>query len=170
MKTWKDIVGYEGIYKISNDGEVKNVKKNKLLKCYPNVYGYIVVGLSKEGIFKHYFVHRLVATAFVPNTMSKKEINHINGVKNDNNVSNLEWCTRSENNKHCWDMGLNRSTEKQKESIRLIAKKHRSKTVVDLQTGIFYDSLSDACKTTNCNYKNTQMKILRKKNYRFIYL
>jgi hypothetical protein len=170
MKIWKDIVGYEGIYKISEDGEVQNAKKNKLLKCYSNMYGYTVVGLSKEGTFKHYFVHRLVALAFIPNPLGKKEVNHINGVKQDNNISNLEWCTRSENNKHCWDMGLNRSTEKQKEAMRLTAKKHKSKPVIDLQTGIFYTSLIEACKTTNCVYKNVVYRMSTGRNLRFNYL
>lgn len=170
MKTWKDIIGYEGIYKISEDGEILSIKRNKNLKCYPNDYGYIVVGLSKEGVFKHYFVHRLIALAFIPNPTNKPEVNHINGIKEDNSIHNLEWCTRSENNQHCWDKGLKKTTEKQKNHMRKIAKEYRSKPVLDLQTGIFYSSLTEACKTTNCAYRNMMYRMSSNKNFRFKYL
>lgn len=104
---WKDIPGYQGLYKISNTGRIKN-KNNKILKTY-NKHGkktydpkndYQKVRLSKKGISKPYLVHRLVAKTFIKNDNNLPQINHKNGIKNDNNVNNLEWCTNKENSIH----------------------------------------------------------------------
>jgi len=79
--------------RIKRDGQIINVKLNK--------FGY----QYKSNIR---LVHRIVAIAFIPNPLNKPEVNHINGIKIDNRVENLEWATRSENNKHAWDTGLNK--------------------------------------------------------------
>lgn len=115
---WKDIEGYEGYYQVSNFGNVKSLdrviehlrfgfcqRKGGLRRLSTDSDGYHRVGLYKDGKGKHFFVHRLVAQAFIPNPESKPEVNHINAVKTDNNVSNLEWVTNIENITHAIDAG-----------------------------------------------------------------
>jgi hypothetical protein len=101
---FKDIIGYEGIYQISNLGNVKRLyKKNPngiILKQIDNGAGYLKVGLSKNNKEKKLYVHRLLAQYFIDNPNNYPCINHINGIKNDNRIENLEWCTYSENEKH----------------------------------------------------------------------
>lgn len=103
---WKEINGYNGIYSVSNYGNVRNNIKNKLSKCTINAGGYSVVTLTKDKKQKVYRVHRLVAEAFIPKIIGKDIINHIDGVKTNNNVNNLEWCTVKENTIHAYNTGL----------------------------------------------------------------
>jgi len=103
-ETWKDVVGYENLYKISSLGKVKSIARNttsgELIKISSYSSGYLYATLLKNGIAKHYKIHRLVAEAFISNSENKPYVNHINCVKSDNNVTNLEWCTPRENNTH----------------------------------------------------------------------
>lgn len=102
VEIWKDVIGYEGLYQVSNLGRVKSFKfKNeRLLGGTINHNGYRVVNLTKNGITKHKFVHRLVANAFIDNPQGKPFVNHIDSNPLNNMVSNLEWCTQSENVHH----------------------------------------------------------------------
>jgi len=103
---WKDIPNYEGVYQVSNIGRVKSLKsgEEKLLKPQKHRDGYMQVGLYKEGVGKLFKVHRLVMLAFV--SESDLQVNHINGIKTDNHLENLEYCTGSQNIKHAFNTGL----------------------------------------------------------------
>ena len=111
----KDVCGYEGLYKVDENGNVFSVRNNKLLKrmMFPSGYEYVHLcnGKGKTKLFR---VHRLVAEMFIPNPNNLPEVNHKDGDKLNNNVKNLEWCTYSENLKHAWDMGLNQGNRKGK--------------------------------------------------------
>lgn len=121
---WKDVVGYEGLYQVSNLGRVKSCKrivahpnnKNTPYQLYPerimkqkqNRYGYMCIKLSKDSVRKDVMVHRLVAQAFIENTENKPFIDHLDGNKANNCVNNLEWVTMAENNQRAYDTGLKR--------------------------------------------------------------
>lgn len=119
---WKDIVGYEDYYQVSNKGRVMS-KDRRIKSCSPNgriikgilrkpliVRGYMSINLQdkKGGKSTRNGIHVFVAQAFLPNPNNKLEVNHINGVKSDNRVENLEWCTRQENVRHAIDTGLHK--------------------------------------------------------------
>lgn len=119
MEQWFRLKGYEGKYEISSLSNVRSLysyvpktKKFKIrhtpyqMKKRENKDGYLTVCLSLQGKSRHLLLHRLVAVNFIPNTLNLKEVNHINGVKSDNRVENLEWCTRGQNNTHAIRAGL----------------------------------------------------------------
>ena len=99
---WRPVKDYENDYEVSNFGRVKSVKfnRNKIMKCKKTPLGYFVIGLRKNGGKKFYFVHRLVAYAFIPNPNNLPFINHKNEDKTDNRVENLEWCDATYNNNY----------------------------------------------------------------------
>lgn len=97
---WKDVVGYEGYYSVSNYGRVWSHYSEKLLKPIMTKAGYVRAHLSLNGEVKARPVHRLVAEAFIPNPDGKPTVNHINEIKTDNYVGNLEWATTKEQNVH----------------------------------------------------------------------
>lgn len=95
IEEWRDIVGYEGLYEISNWGRVR--RNGKIIKPGKNNLGYLQVALYKNGLQKHALIHRLVALAFLPNPNNYPEVNHRDEDKTNNAVENLEWCTRKYN-------------------------------------------------------------------------
>lgn len=116
---WKPVVGYEGLYEVSNLGRVKTLPKTHVFKNggvynYPekimsaclNSNGYPQLKLFRNGVRKVTAVHRLVAAAFIPNPENKTDVNHIDGVKTNNTVTNLEWATKLENSLHAKVNGL----------------------------------------------------------------
>lgn len=98
------IKGYENIYWIDTQGNIYNARKQ--LKTYFTNTGYECIKLVKDGVRKSPTIHRLVALQFIPNPDNKAEVNHIDGDKSNNHVSNLEWSTSSENKKHALQTGL----------------------------------------------------------------
>lgn len=98
MEVWKDVVSYEGLYKVSNIGRVKSLKgTEKILKTHQVRDGYLTVMLYKDKIPKRMSVHRLVAIAFIPNKNNYPFVNHKDENKKNNHVENLEWCTNEYN-------------------------------------------------------------------------
>lgn len=99
---WKDIKGYEGIYLVSDKGNIKRKGINKNRKFNISRCGYAMVTLYKNGIVKNILVHRIVAQAFLPNFNNLPQVNHIDGNKLNNNIENLEWCTAKDNILHTY--------------------------------------------------------------------
>ena len=110
---WKDVKGYEGYYQVSNKGNVRGV--DRIVRhsgCFTRIHkgrmilqnldgsGYPQLGLYKDGVCRKRHVHRIVALAFMEINLDKSEVNHIDENKTNNNLSNLEWCTKKENNNY----------------------------------------------------------------------
>jgi len=109
IEIWKNIEHYKGIYLISSFGRVKSFNKyidGIIMKNSTDNNGYQIICLSNKNSKKTNKIHQLVASAFIPNPENKLEVNHINGIKKDNNVRNLEWVTSKENRRHALDTGL----------------------------------------------------------------
>lgn len=156
---WKDIRGYEGLYQISNNGEVKSLgrqitlfgkgpksrvmyRKDRILKNGIDNAGYKYVNLAKNGVNKTVSIHRLVAEAFLSNKKGLRDVNHKNGDKLDNRVCNLEWTTHSDNIKHSYDV-LKRNRERQ--ALR--------RKVMCQESGRIFRSIKEAA--TYCNVSTT---------------
>jgi len=142
MEVWKSIKDYPN-YEISNLGRVKSLqrfvnhyhggkalKKEKILNPNKCIFGYYSVTLFDGYKYKMYKIHRLVGINFILNSLNKKEINHINGIKTDNRLENLEWCTRSENTIHSYKTGLQKINKKVSENQLIEIKKILNKDIL----------------------------------------
>lgn len=138
---WQKIEGYVG-HEVSSLGNVRSltrwvqnakrsyIKQAAVMKLIHNSCGYCVVNLSTNAVITQHRVHRLVAAAFLPNPKNYKLVNHLNGVRDDNRVENLEWCDHSRNTKHAYEIGLcvgragelNSQAKLTTEQVRLIRK------------------------------------------------
>lgn len=137
---WRDVPGYEGKYQVSNTGAVRNAL-HLTLKIRESAKGYPMVWLHANGKLNAHSVHRLVATAFLPNPTQLPEVNHINGVKTDNRVENLEWCTISHNRRHSAYVLRNESGKPKR-------------PVVCIDTGATYPSVAEAARAVGGNKQN----------------
>ncbi|WP_394897654.1 NUMOD4 domain-containing protein [Clostridium butyricum] len=156
---WKDIAGYEGLYQVSNLGRVKSLPREKwngksfqklnekILKVVVNKSGYVQVALCKKSKYKNLYVHRLVARAFIDNPENKKEVDHINTIRNDNRVENLRWVTPKENNNN---------------ELTIV---NRGKKVVCITTGIKFNSIREASEFYSCDNSDIAKCCKNKKNY-----
>lgn len=142
---WTVIDGYEK-YEVSNFGRVRNEKKAILKPVKSN--GYLAVNLYNDLGIRQVKVHRLVGMAYLPRNQSQTQINHIDGNKHNNKLSNLEWCTASENSMH---------------AHRILKIKHYGgtpkKKVRNVETGEVFESIADAGKSVGTSYQNIRQGI-----------
>lgn len=155
-EVWKDVVGYEGYYKVSDKGRVRSLARvctnesdaksnrnivHRLIPSFVTDRGYSEVSLSKGGHTRRAFLHRVVATAFIPNPENKCDVNHIDGNKQNNSVANLEWATRRENIRHAI-----RTRLMHPETTSAVASTSRSCRCIE--TGKVYKSRMEASRDT----------------------
>ena len=158
MEKWILISELQGNYEISNNGKIRSVfkiikksdntvytRKPKIIKCQLRD-GYERVRLCIDNVRITKNVHRLVAKYFIENPYNLPQVNHINAIKSDNRVENLEWCTASENMKHAIKNGLRKTA----------IGKNKPKMVLDINSGIYYKSLREASIIKNINYSGLQ--------------
>jgi hypothetical protein len=138
MDFWKNLKGFKG-YEINILGQVRNKKTNKIYKNNKDKNGYIRMTINYNGKIKNFLVHRLIAIHFIPNPLKLPNINHKDGIKNNNSIENLEWCTQKQNIIHAFrnklskirkgeEIGKNKFKEKDILNIRKLGSngvKHR---------------------------------------------
>lgn len=177
-EVWKDVKGYEGYYQVSNLGNIKSLEriiensgtrtgyykiKERILKPRENKNrnGYYELSLRKDGKEKRFKVHRLVACAFIENPYNKPEVNHIDGNKSNNCVSNLEWTTSKENKEHAWNIGLNNSN-------------HKKRPIKCNENNMCFESVVQASKELNCDrrciFRVLKGEVKNIKNMTFSYI
>lgn len=139
---WRDVIGYEGLYQVSEDGDILSTvrKKHIILKPKLDKYGYLTINLYKNGIRKTHKIHRIVAAAFLEDYDESLCVNHINEIKTDNHYSNLEPCTIAYNNNY--GTRNDRSAEAHKKKVRCVE--------LDME----FNSLLDAAAYVGASFQN----------------
>ncbi|MGN1269386.1 MAG: NUMOD4 domain-containing protein [Clostridia bacterium] len=171
-EVWKDIKGYEGLYQVSNLGRIKSIprhgtRKNiHIISQRHNKCGYKIVNLYKNAKGKAKTVHRIVAETFIENPLSKEDINHIDGNKENNNVTNLEWTSHKENMRHARKNNLIKISNKVIEQGRKIGKT-RAKKVAQInncnRTIKEWNSITEANRATGISISNISLCCTGKK-------
>lgn len=153
---WRPIKGYENEYIVSEAGDVWSLRSKRKLKPSTDKYGYFYFVLCVGGRRKTVKAHRLVAIAFIENPLNKPTVNHLNGVRNDNRVGNLEWATEKEQIADAMKRDALPNMLKNTDYQAMGAKKNfgRRKTAVYLNGELLgiYSSLLDASKKQGINY------------------
>ena len=165
MENWKDVSGFPG-YKVSDAGKLRSVEryvrhsegrqrlvKGRVISTDIDKYGYLKVRLSKEGTRIKKSLHRLIAIAFIPNIDKKPTVNHIDGIKTNNRVENLEWNTYAENNQHAFDNGL-KNNNHSKKPVKI--------TKCDMT--LEFDSCRLAAKHIGCDFRSVSKVVTGKGN------
>ena len=154
---------WEYRFKVNEGGVVYDNVRNKVQKLHKNQDRYLCCTLRLEdGSRKTFKVHRMVAEKFIPNPENKPEVNHKDGDKSNNKISNLEWNTHSENIQHAWDTGLLSDSGERKKAIR----EKQGKKVINLDTKEIFNSLGAACEKYNIKKSNLSAVCLKKKGYK----
>jgi len=162
---YKDIKGYEGLYQVSNKGNVRRLvfinnqtmfPKITNVKGTDNCNGYLYVKLSKNGNKKNYYIHRLVAETFIPMEKNKKSVNHLDYNKHNNCVENLEWCTQLEN--------VNYSIERMKHARRKARKTNTGEKYISKRKNGIYRVVLRGCINCDKSFKDLEKAIIWRNN------
>lgn len=160
---WKEIEGYEGLYKVSNKGRVMSFNDFRkrgsipfIMKCATDKKGYLRIRLSLNDVRKSFTIHRLVAMAFIPQIEGKEIIDHINGIRTDNRVENLRWCTPKENVN--FELAIETRSNAVKNRVESPFARKVNKLTLDGEFIETYNSIADAVRLNNFS-KNTNSKI-----------
>lgn len=146
-------------YRVSSNGVIVNMSTHRVVKQTLHKSGYKVVRLYLENKWNWALAHRVIAKLFLTNPKNKPQVNHKNGVKQDNRVENLEWSTSSENNKHAHQIGLNRISDANKKA-RVVAVKQRLSTPIRcIVHGDIYPSQAECAKNLGISQSSISLNI-----------